>query len=375
MPMGTSVHLGTGAQRRLALAGNAYRPHAGSRYVGSVTPSISVVVPTRNRYLLLRSVLNALARQRDMRSAAIEVVVVADGCSDKTVADLARWRPPFRLTVLAQPHRGVSAARNRGWIEAKADLILFLDDDMVPDGGLLAEHVCAHQGVENAVVLGRVEQVSPAADAWTEYDGWTMRRKYAGLEADREVPSGIHFGGNFSISRRLLEDVGGFDSRLPRGQHVDLGFRLAERGANFRYAARARVEHRGHRDLERWKVAYRLDGRMDVALYGERGHAGGLASIVASYHDRHWLNRGLLRVALRRRFLESGLIDATVGAGILARRMRILPLSHIALSACANLLYWGGVRDGMRGNGAFWQAIGRTRLLTERAYRLRRHVT
>lgn len=352
-------------------------PSRRQRHVQEVpnpTPLISVVVPTRNRRQLVRAVLESLADQEGVAGSDVEVFVIVDGSLDDTVADLRSWRPPYPMDVIAQRRAGASAARNRGWALARADVVLFLDDDVVPCRQLLAEHIKSHQAEEDAVVLGLVEQGPVDAEPWTWYDGWTMRRKYAALAAN-ELPSGIHFGGNFSIARRRLDEVGGFDSRLPRGEHVDLGYRLAERGVKFLYVPAARAEHRGHRDLESWQTDYRLDGRMDVALYRERGYAGGLATIVASYHDRHWLNRALLRVALNSRRLERTLIGATVGVGIAAHRARLRPVARIAMSATANLLYWGGVRDGLRGRRAFWQAIGRTKSHAARAYQLRGHQT
>lgn len=336
-------------------------------------PHISVVVPTRNRYELLLKVLEALAGQEDVPSERVEVVVVVDGSHDDTAAELERWHSPFRMTVLSQPRAGVAAARNRGWHQARGDLVLFLDDDVEPCPRLLAEHIAAHE-LEDKVVLGLVEQGPADSDAWTWYDGWTMRRKYAALET-KELPSGIHFGGNFSVARRRLEEVGGFDARLPRSEHVDLGYRLAERGVRFVFVPAAKAVHYGHRDLESWLTAYRLDGRMDVALYRERGYAGGLATIIASYHDRHWLNRALLRVALHSRALEPRLIRASTRIGTLAHSIQLRPLSRVAMSATANLVYWGGVRDGLRGNRGFWQAIGQTRSHEARAYRLRGHET
>ncbi len=330
-----------------------------------------MVVPTHNRRSLVVRVLEALAEQEAVHISLVQVVVVVDGSSDGTFEQLHAWRAPYEMKVLAQVHAGVSVARNLGWRWATSPLVLFLDDDVVPLRRLLAEHIEAHVREPDTVVLGQVlPGPGGADDAWTWYDGWTMRRKYAALETS-ELPSGIHFGGNISLLRRRLEEVGGFDSRLPRGEHVDLGYRLSERGATFRYAPAAQAEHHGRRDFEAWLMAYRLDGRMDVALYRDRGYAGGLSTIVASYHDRQWLNRGLLRLGLHSRFLERRLITITSDLGRVAHRLRIRPLARLAMSATANLAYWSGVRDGLRGNHAFWRAVRQTRSHSTRPYRLR----
>ena len=57
---------------------------------------------------------------------ADEVIVVDDGSTDGTPA-VAEEYPGVRR--LQQPHRGVSAARNRGIAEARNDWLAFLDSD------------------------------------------------------------------------------------------------------------------------------------------------------------------------------------------------------------------------------------------------------
>jgi GT2 family glycosyltransferase len=334
------------------------------------SPTISVVIPTRNRRQLLGEVLAALADQEGIAVSAMEAVVVVDGADDGTVAELEGYEPPFRVVVLEQVHSGVATARNRGWKQASSELVLFLDDDVIPDKHLVSQHLQAHRANPDGVVLGQVLQGPDGGEAWTWYDGWTMHRKYSALAA-KELPSGIHFGGNFSLTRARLEEVDGFDHVLPRSEHVDLGYRLAQRGVEFRYAPDAVAVHVGRRDFNTWEMSYRLDGRMDVALYRDRGYAGGLPTILASYHDRHWLNRLLLRMAFAHRSAEKRLILGTSRIGSLAHRARLRPVVRLAFSATANIVYWGGVRDGLRGSRAFWRAISETRSHSARPYRLR----
>ncbi|HEY7568973.1 MAG TPA: glycosyltransferase family 2 protein, partial [Gemmatimonadaceae bacterium] len=118
-------------------------------------PRISVVTPTHNRPQSLLRLLHAL-RDGTFPAADFEAVVVADGCSDDTVAR-ARAEPlPFRLTVLEQnPGRGAAAARNLGVQHAQGELIVFLDDDIEPSLGLLTEHWREYEkSVLPSVVVG-----------------------------------------------------------------------------------------------------------------------------------------------------------------------------------------------------------------------------
>jgi glycosyltransferase involved in cell wall biosynthesis len=88
--------------------------------------TISVIIPAHNEEAYLGVTLDAL---RDQAYKKFEVIVVANGCTDRT-ADMARERCD-RLVVLSQKSLGV--ARNLGARMAKGELLVFLDADTVLD--------------------------------------------------------------------------------------------------------------------------------------------------------------------------------------------------------------------------------------------------
>jgi glycosyltransferase involved in cell wall biosynthesis len=87
-------------------------------------PQITVVIPTRDRSLLVRRALDSVARQR---YAAADVIVVDDGSSDDTVDAIMRMGMSVRL--IEGGGRGASAARNAGVAAARTGWIAFLDSD------------------------------------------------------------------------------------------------------------------------------------------------------------------------------------------------------------------------------------------------------
>jgi glycosyltransferase involved in cell wall biosynthesis len=92
--------------------------------------SVSVLVPTYNRaHLLHRAIRSALASI----APGDEIVVVDDGSTDDTVAVVESFGDPVRL--VRSDHAGAGAARNLGLVEARGDLIAFLDsdDEWMPD--------------------------------------------------------------------------------------------------------------------------------------------------------------------------------------------------------------------------------------------------
>lgn len=93
-----------------------------------IVPLISVIIPIYNVAPYLRKCLDSLKNQTMKQ---IEVVCIDDGSTDSSgeIADeyaSQEW-PIFR--IIHTENRGLSAARNRGIDEAKAEWIMFVDSD------------------------------------------------------------------------------------------------------------------------------------------------------------------------------------------------------------------------------------------------------
>ena len=91
-------------------------------------PLLSIVIPAFNARPYLGQGLQELSRQAD---ASIEIILADDGSTDGTGeqarAILAQSGGQHRVLSLA--HRGVSATRNAGLLEARGLYVLFLDAD------------------------------------------------------------------------------------------------------------------------------------------------------------------------------------------------------------------------------------------------------
>jgi len=85
---------------------------------------ISVVIPTFNR---AGQILGALGSVFSQTVQPFEVIVIDDGSSDSTEEVLAPFMQAIRY--IKTENRGVSAARNRGILEATGEWIAFLDSD------------------------------------------------------------------------------------------------------------------------------------------------------------------------------------------------------------------------------------------------------
>jgi glycosyltransferase involved in cell wall biosynthesis len=190
--------------------------------------SISVVIPTYNRaHLAARAAESALSQV----PPPAEVIVVDDGSGDDTPQRLGGM-PGVRY--LRQDNAGLSAARNAGIRAATSEWIALLDDDDRFLPGKLAQDLAIIEG-DSAVdlVYGNGRRVSPeGADL-----GLSLRNH--SLPAD---PLRALLVDNFvlvqtvTVRRRLLLEVGLFDTALRVSEDIDMWVRLALHGARFRFA-------------------------------------------------------------------------------------------------------------------------------------------
>lgn len=85
---------------------------------------VSVIIPTFNR---AAKVANAVRSVLSQSLPADEVIVIDDGSTDATEEALAPWLDQIRY--IRTENGGVSAARNKGILEAKCEFVAFLDSD------------------------------------------------------------------------------------------------------------------------------------------------------------------------------------------------------------------------------------------------------
>jgi GT2 family glycosyltransferase len=290
--------------------------------------------------------------------AQFEVLIVDDGSTDGTVDALRRESPPYALRVLEQPHGGPAAARNLGVQQARGTIVVFLDDDVVPDRDLLATHMAAHEGTLGAVVVG---PMCPPGDwprsVWVRWEEEKLQLQYDAMLAGKYACTPRQFyTANASLARTQFLEVGGFDSRFKRAEDVELAFRLREHGARFVFEPKAKVLHYASRTFESWcSIPYQY-GRYDVIMHREKGHET-LSNAFREFHYRNWMNRVLARVCVGRGVVFRGAVAALGALVHVASRGGAHRPATQALSGLFQILYWQGVSDELGGPEQIWQAI------------------
>jgi glycosyltransferase involved in cell wall biosynthesis len=188
------------------------------------SPDCTVVIPTRDRWPLLSDALASALAQQDL---AVEVIVVDDGSSDETAAELSRRGDRRLRSVRHERSRGVAEARNAGIALARGEWVAFLDDDDLWAPTKLkaqletASRAGAVLAYGAAVVVDgehRVLQVKPAPPPATLARDLLVRNV---------IPGGCS---NVVVKTEVARAVGGFDGYLSMVADWDMWIRLAEAG-------------------------------------------------------------------------------------------------------------------------------------------------
>jgi glycosyltransferase involved in cell wall biosynthesis len=191
--------------------------------------TVSVIIPAYNAAAFLRRAVNsALAQTRRPG----EILVIDDGSTDDTALVARSYGPAVRY--IHQANAGVSAARNRGILEARGRWIAFLDadDEWYPWKNerqleLLRKHpILAWCACEGEIVHG--SRVQPNQLARRALRTLRQHGFFPDYFTAAELGVFLHTGG-MVISREALLDVGGFDSTLKGTEDSDLWSRLALR--------------------------------------------------------------------------------------------------------------------------------------------------
>lgn len=224
---------------------------------------ISVIIPTHNRLPSLRQVLDAVLRE----DVPLEVVVVDDGSVDGTAAALEKWSAHDpRVAVLTTPPGGQQQARWQGLLHARGRVILLLDDDVVPDAGVVGKHLAAHDGRTDLVLVGYMPVMLPPSPPTslfaTELYANEYEQRCCSYEREPEsVLRNLWFGNVSMTKANALRVLGsGHYSFRFRHEDTDIGHRCRGLGLVGEFDRQLRATHYHSRTLDQFIAGSRSEG-------------------------------------------------------------------------------------------------------------------
>lgn len=348
----------------------AGRETAGGRSAqqATTTPEVSLIIPTHNRCERLRMVLAALEHQT-ISADCYEVLVICDHCDDETAEMCRAFAVEYQLRVFEQEPdlRGPAAARNLGVREAAAPIILFIDDDVVPEATLIAEHLRTHHEDERAVVIGPL--LAPPdfrMQPWTRWEAETLAKQYRDMTDGKWEPSPRQFyTGNASVRREYILAAGGFDASFGRAEDVELAYRFRDQHLTFHFSPGAKGWHHARRPLSSWLNIATAYGKADVIMY-RNGRLMTLQSMAREFYERRPGIKRLTRFALGRPYVSWPILAALLTLAFVANLLRRDRVTGACYSAIFNLRYYQQISRDIGGRKAFWKLVNDARPIPAR---------
>jgi len=209
-------------------------------------PLLSVIITTYNRPTLLKKCLTSLVSQVTPHTKA-EIIVI-DNSLRETAKKVVRHFP--KVQYYAEKQLGLSFARNTGWKKAKGKYVAYIDDDSIADKNWIRSiyqqikkrpEIQAFGGSYSKHSEEKIPFWFPLA-----YGTLSHGKKEKKLHIGREWLSGT----NMIFSRKILENMKGFDSSLGMmgttihyGEETDFLIRLALNKIPVYYDPQLNVSH------------------------------------------------------------------------------------------------------------------------------------
>ncbi|MCR9198651.1 MAG: glycosyltransferase [Planctomycetaceae bacterium] len=224
-------------------------------------PRVSIVIPVYNRPDLLADVLRGLTQQT-CDVSEMQVLVCDDGSTDDLSPIVRQYSAQLPVQLLRQENSGPAAARNLGIRHAGADVVLFLDSDVLPDPDLVKSLLSGLQ--DHPDWAGAEARVVPVDGEPTPL--W---------DAPVCESGGVYLTAAIAYRTGILRQVGGMDEAFKRAacEDVELAARVLPHGP-IGFVPAASVRHPRRRKTLRMFWKKREDWRYVLYLALRHGFIG-----------------------------------------------------------------------------------------------------
>lgn len=208
-----------------------------------ILPTFSVIVPVKNEEKVIGRLLKALSKLNYPKDK-VEIIVVEDGSTDKTVDICKKYVEENRnnIKILHKPFSdGKPSALNYGIKHANGEIIAFFDADNVPEPDALLLACNYFEDPNVAAVQGRTLSINSEEN---------MLKKFVAIEEavwceaylrGKDVLNlFVHLRGSCQFIRRnVLENLGGFNEKA-LSEDMEFSAKLTEKDYKVRYAPEVR---------------------------------------------------------------------------------------------------------------------------------------
>jgi glycosyltransferase involved in cell wall biosynthesis len=236
-------------------------------------PNVSVLIATYNRAEYLKKILPIILAQEIENAFTFDIIVIDNNSTDNT-REVAEQ---FGVKYLFEPKQGKSFALNMGIKEAKTDLLVFTDDDTVPDSKWLLNLYRCFQSSQCDAIGGRILSKYPLnTPQWIKDSadllvGPIVNHDYGSeIKIYEQSLMFPFYGSNMAVKRSVLEKMGDFRTDLgvgtrALGEDTEFFKRLIANQCKVLYCGEALVWHPA--EYNRMNLRYIAKWHMALGRY------------------------------------------------------------------------------------------------------------
>jgi glycosyltransferase involved in cell wall biosynthesis len=271
-------------------------------------PLVSVIIPTFNSQRYFKKTLQSLANQTYKK---IEVLVVDKGSADQTKEIVHNFKDKLSNLYFYTAGTERTSQFNFGVSKAKGEILYYIGSDYELDPKVVEKAVVLVEEGFDAVII---EQDSVGESFWAK-----VRR----LERSTYVGDDFIEASRF-FTRKIYQQVGGYDSELVAYEEHDLQNRLKQAGARITRTQGVVEHHLGEPDNLGQIIKKSFYYGTTVEKYFKKHRAMGLrhASLIRPSYFRHWRRLVANPVLLAGLLVMTFSKQAAGGAGYLFAKVR-----------------------------------------------------
>jgi succinoglycan biosynthesis protein ExoA len=257
--VGYQADVSTPSPTAAARAFGCVDPHAPGRPDGTTTPSVSVIIPSRNEVATIVPLLAALGTQ----TYAIDEIIVADGMStDGTRAAVAAFQgkaPLPEVRMIDNPDRTVPAGLNRAVSESVGEIVIRLDAHARPAPDYVARCVTGLLDGKGANVGGLLDVAPAVPGVVARAIALAVSHPLGAGDAAYRVGGRagavdtVPFG---AFRRETLAAIGPFNEELPVNQDFEYNARIRAAGGTVWFDPAIRCTYYARSNLIRLYTQY-----------------------------------------------------------------------------------------------------------------------
>jgi GT2 family glycosyltransferase len=211
-------------------------------------PETSLIICSRNRPVYLFELVSSILEGDELPS---EIVIIDDSETPNELLNACTDSKTCQIRYIWNHSRGLSRANNLGISQARYDLIVFTQDDVLVAPtwfGTIVRSLI--EAGKKSIITGQVQPGEAEVEGGFAPSTISSEevRTYCG-----RIGADVLYLQNSAFYRSVVTEVGGFDPRIgpgtsfPSAEDNDFGFRALEAGYTIIYDPRAITFHRAWR--------------------------------------------------------------------------------------------------------------------------------